>query len=247
MATQTTAHKERVNIPVEHEIRFWMRAPAITINLAAPLSEALALMREHDIRRLPVVIDTGELRGFITQGDIRGADVLRAAGLDPFDIGEALRRVKVYEIMSDDPITITAETSLREAAMLMIENKIGGLPVVDDANMVVGIVTESDLFRLLIADSASADQPDTHRETFTCQHCGTMLRRRSFALVGPDDECWNCHYHLHRCGNCRYFDGIACMLGRIEQHTAVPGRHCPTFSAWSQRASSTNPMVVEEA
>lgn len=127
-----------------------MRAPAITINLAAPLSEALALMREHDVRRLPVVLDTGELRGMITQGDIRGADVLRAAGLDPLDVADALRRVKVYDVMCEQPLTITAGTSLREAALLMIENKIGGLPVIDLENNVIGIITESDLFEALV-------------------------------------------------------------------------------------------------
>ena len=137
-------------VPAEEEIRFWMRAPAVTINLAAPLSEALALMREHDVRRLPVVIDTGELRGIITQGDIRGADILRAAGMDPFDIANALRQVKVYEVMREDPLTVTPETGLREAAMLMIENKIGGLPVVNGGGQVVGIITESDLFEALV-------------------------------------------------------------------------------------------------
>lgn len=153
----TESHR-RSGVPAEQEIRFWMRAPAVTINLAAPLSEALALMREHDIRRLPVVIDTGELCGIITQGDIRGADVLRQAGLEPVDIADALRRVKVYEIMSERPITITPETGLREAALLMIENKIGGLPVVDHTNMVIGIITESDLFEALVQqlDQAAA-------------------------------------------------------------------------------------------
>lgn len=137
-------------VPAEEELRFWMRAPAITINIAAPLSEALALMREHDVRRLPVVIDTGELRGIITLGDIRGADVLRAAGMDPFDIANALRQVKVYDVMREEPLTVTPETGLREAAMLMIENKIGGLPVVNQSHYVVGIITESDLFEALV-------------------------------------------------------------------------------------------------
>jgi acetoin utilization protein AcuB/CBS domain-containing protein len=136
-----------------------MRVPALTINLAAPISDALALMREHDVRRLPVVIDTGELRGMITQGDIRGADIMRVAGLDPLDIAQALRRVKVYEVMTHDPLTITPETGLRDAAMLMIENKIGGLPVVDDQNQVIGIITESDLFETLVLqlDNARAE------------------------------------------------------------------------------------------
>ena len=62
----------------------------------------------------------------------------------------ALRRVKVYEVMSEEPLTITPGTGLREAALLMIENKIGGLPVVDEQGLVVGIVTESDLFEALV-------------------------------------------------------------------------------------------------
>jgi CBS domain-containing protein len=137
--------------PAEQEIRFWMRAPAVTINLAAPLSEALELMRENDVRRLPVITDTGELRGMITQGDIRGADVLRASGMDPLEIGAAMRGIKVYEVMAEQPLAVTPETSLREAAMLMIENKIGGLPVIDtNTMMVVGIITESDLFEALV-------------------------------------------------------------------------------------------------
>jgi len=137
-------------VPAEQEIRYWMRAPAITVNLAAPVSEALALMREHDVRRLPVVVDTGEIRGIITQGDIRGADVLRTGGIDPLEIADILRRIKVYEVMSEAPITVEPGTGLREAAMLMIENKIGGLPVVDEHSYVVGIITESDLFESLV-------------------------------------------------------------------------------------------------
>jgi CBS domain-containing protein len=141
--------KHNNHVPAVQEIRYYMRTPAITVNLALPVSEALALMHEHDVRRLPVVIDTGELRGIITQGDIRGADVLRLGGYDPLDIAASLRRIKVYEVMSEPPISITPETGLREAASLMIENKIGGLPVVNEQNQVVGIITESDLFDVL--------------------------------------------------------------------------------------------------
>ena len=146
----TSIASRRAAVPAEQEIRFWMRAPAITINLAASVSEALVLMRDHDVRRLPVVIDTGELHGIITHGDIRGADVLRAGGFDLLEIGEVLRRIKVYEVMSQPAITVTPATGLREAAQLMIENKIGGLPVVDADNRVVGIITESDLFEALM-------------------------------------------------------------------------------------------------
>ncbi len=143
--TMVNAH-----LPAEQEIRFWMHAPAITINLAAPVSEALALMHEHHVRRVPVVIDTGQLCGIITEGDIRGAEVLRMAGVDMLDIAAALRRVKIYQVMTEHPLAVTPETSLHEAALLMIENKIGGLPVVSDECHVIGIITESDLFEALV-------------------------------------------------------------------------------------------------
>lgn len=151
MKTRNDSRTACLAVSPDQEIRFWMYAPAITINLAAPVSEALALMYEHDIRRLPVVIDNGELRGIITLGDIRGADLLKAAGLDPADITDALSRVKVYEVMTWYPLAVTPETGLREAAILMREHKIGGLPVVDTiSNEVVGIITESDLFEALV-------------------------------------------------------------------------------------------------
>jgi CBS domain-containing protein len=141
---------KQARVPVDQEIRYYMRTPAVTINLARPVSDALSIMREHDVRRLPVVLDTGELRGMITQGDIRGADLLRVGGLDPIDIASALRQIKVYEVMTNDPITVTPEAGLREVALLMIENKIGGVPVVDEQGAVLGIVTESDLFEVLV-------------------------------------------------------------------------------------------------
>lgn len=150
MTTQKQSHRSDITTPPEEEIRFWMRAPAVTVNLAAPLSEALAVMREHDVRRLPVVVDTGELRGMITQGDIRGADIFRASGVDPVEIADVLRTIKVYQVMTEHPLSVTPETSLREAALLMIENKIGGLPVVDDENRVIGIITQSNLFEVLV-------------------------------------------------------------------------------------------------
>jgi CBS domain-containing protein len=150
MFTKSTTQEHGHKYPAEQAIRYWMRAPVITVTYDAPLSDALALMREHDVRRLPVVLDTGELCGMITQGDIRGADVLRVAGLDSLAVADALRRVKVYEVMAERPISVTPETGLREAAMLMIENKIGGLPVVDGTGDVVGIITESDLFEALV-------------------------------------------------------------------------------------------------
>lgn len=150
MLIDNDTRQRRRSYPAEQEIRFWMRAPAVTVNLATPLSDALALMRTHDVRRLPVVLDTGELRGIITLGDIRGANVLHAAGVDPLEIADALRHIKVYQVMTKDPFVVGPDTDLAEAALIMVEHKIGGLPVVDDESNVIGIITESDLFEALV-------------------------------------------------------------------------------------------------
>lgn len=149
MATYSPSATERA-APAAQEIRYWMSTPPITITLDAQVSEALALMHERSIRRLPVITATGEVCGIITDGDVRGADVLRATGMDLRDIASSLQRTLVFEVMTETPLTVQPGTSLREAALLMLDNKIGGLPVVDEHNAVVGIVTESDLFEALI-------------------------------------------------------------------------------------------------
>jgi CBS domain-containing protein len=149
MKTPTLDLPQQSERAAQH-IRYWMSQPPITISMDAPVSEALALMHEHSIRRLPVVDGNGQLCGVITDGDIRGAELLTGAGLDLREVANALRRTLVCEVMSPDPIRVTPTTSLRDAAMLMLDNKIGGLPVVDESNAVVGVVTESDLFDALV-------------------------------------------------------------------------------------------------
>lgn len=131
-------------------VRYWMTSPAITIASDAQVSEALALMHEHSIRRLPVVAQDGALCGMITDGDIRGADILHVTGLDLREIASSLRRTTVYEVMTERPIAVGPTTTLREAALLMLDNKIGGLPVIDADDAVIGIITESDIFEALV-------------------------------------------------------------------------------------------------
>ena len=137
--------------PTAQQTSEWMHTPAITLNLNAPVSTALALLRKHNLQHLPIVLDTGELCGMITQGDIRGAEILLFAELDPLVIVEALTRLRVYEVMGERPIAATPTTSLRAAAQLMLDNKIGGLPVVDSSGDVVGIITESDILRAFVS------------------------------------------------------------------------------------------------
>jgi CBS domain-containing protein len=136
--------------PPVQEIRFWMSLPVLTTTQETTLGEALAVMHEHSVRRLPVVDANGRLRGMITDGDIRGAELVRAAGVELPTIAAVLCATVVGEVMAKHPIAVTQNATLREVAMLMLDNKVGGLPVVDEQNQVVGIITESDLFEALV-------------------------------------------------------------------------------------------------
>jgi CBS domain-containing protein len=223
----------------------WMSAPPIVVAPTTSLAAAQRLMEQRHVRRLPVV-ERGRLVGIITWGDLRAAQPSSATTLSVYEMRALLEQVTVAACMSRKPLTIASEAPLLEAAQKMLSWRIGGLPVVD-GDRLVGIITESDLFRVLIAEMADESHAEARRETLACYHCGTQMRRRSFAALGPDDECWHCHYHLHRCENCRYFDGIVCMLDRGERHTGVPGQHCPAFSARIQPASVAAPTPAETA
>ncbi|MBI5033122.1 MAG: CBS domain-containing protein [Chloroflexi bacterium] len=127
-----------------------MTPDPITIGPDTTLPEADRLMKECGIRRLPVV-ENGRLVGIITLGDVREASPSNATSLSIYELNYLISRLTVGTMMTQDPITITPDTSIEAAARLMLEHKIGGLPVVDGTR-VVGIITESDIFRLLITE-----------------------------------------------------------------------------------------------
>lgn len=129
-------------------VRDWMTSDPITITGQTVLPEAHRLMKEHGIRRLPVV-ENGKLVGIVTLGDIREAEPSDATSLSIFELHYLLAKLPVSQFMTRDPITVTPLTPIGRAAQIMLENKIGGLPVVDRGKL-VGIITESDIFRMLI-------------------------------------------------------------------------------------------------
>jgi CBS domain-containing protein len=134
---------------VKHDrVRDWMSPNPITISSDMPLPDAHQLMSDHKIRRLPVV-DSGELVGIVTLGDVRGAQASDATSLSIFELNYLLARLPVRQVMHRPVITIGPEATIAEAAGLMLKHKIAGLPVVE-AGRVVGILTESDIFRLTV-------------------------------------------------------------------------------------------------
>jgi CBS domain-containing protein len=125
-----------------------MTSPAISVDSQTSVPEALLLMKERGIRRLPV-IDDRQLVGIVTLGDLRGAMPSEATTLNRSELAYLMDQVKVERVMTRKVITVTEDTSIAQAARLILENKIGGLPVLSADGLVVGMVTESDLLRVL--------------------------------------------------------------------------------------------------
>lgn len=139
-------------------VRDWMTPHPITIDPKTVLPDAHRLMQDSHIRRLPVV-DRGNLVGIVTLGDIREAEPSQATTLSIYEIHYLLSKLTVEHIMTRNPITIAPEQTIRDAARLMLENKIGGLPVVEPkTGKLVGIITESDIFRIFAHDTETEEE-----------------------------------------------------------------------------------------
>jgi len=126
-----------------------MSYPAITVHPEVPIQEAHLLMKREHVRRFPVVDKRGHLVGIVTETDILEASPSDATSLSIWEANYLLSKITVGEIMTQDVITISPDTPIEEAARIMADNKIGGLPVVRD-NEVVGIITETDLFKVFL-------------------------------------------------------------------------------------------------
>jgi acetoin utilization protein AcuB len=133
-----------------------MTSPAITIGPDVGVQDALAMMRRDKVRRYPVVDRHGNLIGIISEKDLLNASPSEATTLSVWEINYLLSKLTIEKVMTKDVITITRDTPIEEAARIMADNKVGGLPVVDSqktgagGNKVVGIVTETNLFRIFL-------------------------------------------------------------------------------------------------
>lgn len=129
-------------------VRDLMSSPVVVIDPDATLAEAEALMEERQVRRLPVVDAEGRLVGIVSRGDVReGLSAL--ATTNPYAPETREQWLTVADVMTTNVITVTPDTPLWRVADLMLEHKIGGLPVVEGGD-VVGMITESDIFKLLV-------------------------------------------------------------------------------------------------
>ena len=126
-----------------------MTRDPITVTNKTPIDEALKVMRDKKIRRLPVVDEKGKLVGIVAEKDILYASTSPATSLSIHEIHYLVSKLTVAEIMTRNVFTVTDDTPLEEAARVMADNRIGALPVLHDGAL-VGIITETDIFKAFL-------------------------------------------------------------------------------------------------
>jgi acetoin utilization protein AcuB len=126
-----------------------MSSPVITTEPDASIMEVLNLMRSKNIRRMPVVDKQGELIGIVSDKDLLNAGPSNATSLSVWEINYLVGKIKIKDVMTKAVLTVSGDTPIEQAARMMVDNKVGGLPVMDN-NQLVGVITESDLFKILL-------------------------------------------------------------------------------------------------
>ena len=131
-------------------IQGWMTADVITIDEDTSMMKASIIMKERKIRCLPVVNKKGEPIGIISDRDLKDASPSKATTLDVYELNYLLSSMKIKDIMTKDLVYVKADETVEFAAILMLENKISSLPVINNKGILVGIITQTDIFKVLI-------------------------------------------------------------------------------------------------
>ena len=132
----------------ENLVCHWMTPAPITIPSNSPLPDAYWLMINKKVRRL-LVVNGEKLVGIVTLEDLRGKVPSILTSMDPVRANNMLASLPISRVMTVNPKTIELDTTLAQAARLMLEYQISTLPVMEGSRL-VGIITESDIFRALV-------------------------------------------------------------------------------------------------
>ena len=129
----------------------WMSTEVATVTEDVSMIKAGRIMRDKKIRRLPVVDKDGRLVGIVSERDLKAASPSSATSLDMYEMTYLLSELKIKGIMTREPVYIRATDTVERAALIMRDRKFGSLPVVDETEKVVGIITDTDIFRLFVS------------------------------------------------------------------------------------------------
>ena len=131
-------------------VKDWMTTDLVTIDQDESMDKAIRLMKERSIRKLPVM-KKHKLVGIVTDRDIKRASASDATTLDIHELLYLISKIKVKNIMTRDPVSVPPDFTVEETAEMLLKRKISGVPVVDSEETLVGIITESDIFKVLIS------------------------------------------------------------------------------------------------
>jgi acetoin utilization protein AcuB len=131
-------------------VKGWMTSDVITVDEETSMMKASQIMKENNIRRLPVM-RKGKLVGMVTDRDIKEASPSKATTLDVHELYYLLSELKLKDIMRKNLVTVGPEETVEKAAVKMLEHRISGLPVVNDKGKVVGVITQGDIFKVLVS------------------------------------------------------------------------------------------------
>lgn len=166
-------------------VRSRMTPNPISIPPETPVTEAQAMMKREKIHRLPVVDREGRLKGIVTEKDLLYASPSPATSLNVYEMSYLLSRLTVGEVMTTNVVTIDENTPLEEAARIMAENNISGLPVTRKGQL-VGIITESDLFQVFL-EMLGAWEEGLRATIRVVDHTGALAKiASSVAEAGGD-------------------------------------------------------------
>jgi len=131
-------------------VKYWMSKPVITVDVNDSMQNAMKLLKQHDINMLPVM-KKGRLVGIVTDRDLKKASASDATSLEIHELQQLIYTIKVEDIMTKEPITIPIDYTVEETALVLLKHKISGVPVIDHEGDMVGAITQTDIFRLIIS------------------------------------------------------------------------------------------------
>ena len=131
-------------------VQNWMTADVVSVGPETSLLKVGKLMKDHNVRRIPVVDERGHVIGIISDRDVRDASPSKATTLDMYEMHYLLAELKAKSIMTAKPVTVKPFDTVEHAALIMLERKVGGLPVVDDTGKLVGIISDHDVFKAMV-------------------------------------------------------------------------------------------------
>jgi len=131
------------------QVKDRMTPNPVTVTDDSSFENALHLMKEKKIRRLPIVARDGKLVGIVVQKDLFSASPSRATSLSVFEVHYLLSKLKMKDVMTKRVVTVGDDCPLEEAARIMVDYKIGCLPILKDEKL-VGIITETDIFKTFV-------------------------------------------------------------------------------------------------